>query len=160
MSLIPPWAPNLHPLVVHFPIALLFAAATVDLAGLVRRDSRPVRDAATWLYIAGASVAVVAYFTGDNAAKAMVLPMDVTALVNAHADWAFRATWLFVFFGSLRLAVSYLLPPKLPILIGTFVLALVGIGTLLETATRGHRLVFEQGVGVQAVARDDRKDLE
>ena len=33
MNLVPAWAPNIHPLLVHFPIALLYAAAAVDLVG-------------------------------------------------------------------------------------------------------------------------------
>jgi len=31
MNLVPDWAPNIHPLLVHFPIALLLTAATVLL---------------------------------------------------------------------------------------------------------------------------------
>ena len=152
MSLIPAWAPNLHPLIVHFPIALLFAAGAVDLAGLLMRGRRPVRDAATWLYIAGAVTAVAAYFTGDAAAKAMALSPDVTALVEAHAGWAFRATWLFAFFASLRLAMSYILRPRRSLRLGALVIALAGLGALAQTALHGRRLVFEQGIGVEAVA--------
>ena len=146
MSLIPAWAPNLHPLIVHFPIALLFAAGAVDLAGLLMRGRRPVRDAATWLYIAGAVTAVAAYFTGDAAAKAMALSPDVTALVEAHAGWAFRATWLFAFFASLRLAMSYILRPRRSLRLGALVIALAGLGALAQTALHGRRLVFEQGM--------------
>lgn len=154
MSLTPAWAPNLHPLVVHLPIALLAAAAAVDLASLFLRARPGVRHTATWLYIGGAATAVVAYFTGDSAAKAMALPADVALLVDAHADWAFRTTWLFAFFASARLAISYILSPTLPVLVGTFLLALLGIGTLVETVAHGSQLVFQHGVGVQAVARD------
>ena len=32
MNLIPGWAPNLHSLVVHFPIALLLTAAGLDVS--------------------------------------------------------------------------------------------------------------------------------
>ena len=154
MSLTPAWAPNLHPLVVHLPIALLAAAAAADLASLFLRARPGVRHTATWLYIGGAATAVVAYFTGDSAAKAMALPADVAFLVDAHADWAFRTTWLFAFFASARLAISYILPPTLPVLVGAFLLALVGIGTLVETVAHGSQLVFQQGIGVHAVARD------
>ncbi|SVE05786.1 uncharacterized protein METZ01_LOCUS458640, partial [marine metagenome] len=31
MALLPSWAPNLHPLIVHFPIAVLTAAVVADL---------------------------------------------------------------------------------------------------------------------------------
>ena len=32
MSLIPDWAPNIHPLLVHFPLVLLLVAILVDCA--------------------------------------------------------------------------------------------------------------------------------
>ena len=152
MSLIPAWAPNLHPLVVHFPIALLFTAAAVDLAGLLMPDSKPVRDTGTWLYIAGAATAVLAYFTGYTAAQAAALTAETEALVDAHADRAFAATWLFAFFASLRLAMSYLFHPGRALRIGAFVVAVAGLGALVQTALHGARLVFEQGLGVRAVA--------
>ena len=109
MSLTPDWLPNLHPIVVHFPIALLPAAALVDLLGLLSPQRRAVRDTATWLYLAGTTFALLAYFTGRSGVDAMTLTPVVEPLVNAHENWAFRTTWFFVFFASLRLAVSYIL---------------------------------------------------
>ena len=152
MSVIPDWAPNLHPLVVHFPIALLFAAAAVDLVSLPMPGSRPLRDTATWLYIAGAATAVCAYFSGYTAAQWVESTAEVETLVDAHADRAFAATWLFAFFASLRLAMSYILRPLRGLRIGAFAVALVGLGALVQTALHGARLVFEQGLGVRAVA--------
>ena len=151
MSLMPAWAPNLHPVVVHFPIALLCAAVAVDLAALLLQASRPLRDAATWLYIGGAAAAVVAYFTGYTAARGHSFPPEVATLVEAHNDWAFVATWLFAFFASLRLAMSYILRSGRGLQLGAFAVALVGLGALVQTALHGTRLVFEQGLGVRAV---------
>ena len=152
MSLLPAWAPNLHPLVVHFPIALLFAAAAVDLADLLAPERKPLRDAATWLYVGGAASAVLAYFTGYTAAQAAEVSGELATLVDAHTDRAFVATWLFAFFASLRLAMSYVLRPRRALRVGAFAVALVGLAALVETALHGARLVFEQGLGVQAVA--------
>jgi uncharacterized membrane protein len=39
MNLVPDWAPNIHPLLVHFPIALLYAAIAVDLVGFACQPS-------------------------------------------------------------------------------------------------------------------------
>ena len=152
MTLVPAWAPNLHPLVVHFPIALLLAAGAVDLADLLARGRAQLRDTATWLYIAGAGTAVVAYFTGIEAAKMAPLSPEGAALAAAHADWAFRTTWLFAFFASVRLATSYALRPGPLLLGGALVVALVGLAALVETVRHGSRLVSEHGVGVQPVA--------
>ena len=159
MSLTPDWAPNIHPIVVHFPIALLTAAIVVDLLGLFMRSRAAVRDTATWLYCAGAAVAIVAYFTGRNGADGLLLPAQVNPLVNEHADWAFRTTWFFAFFASARLAVSYLLPPKPLLLGGAFAVALAGFGMLVETAEHGAMLVFQHGLGVQAITTDEPLEI-
>ena len=105
-----------------------------------------MRDVATWLYIAGAATAVGAYFTGYTAAQAAGPPAEFAALVAVHADQAFVATWLFAFFASLRLAMSYILRPRRALRIGAFAVALVGLGALAQTALHGARLVFEQGI--------------
>ncbi len=154
MSLAPDWAPNIHPLVVHFPIALLIAAVVVDLISLLMHRRKGIRDAATWLYCTGAAAAIIAYFTGRNAADTMLLPAEVSPLVDKHSDWAFRTIWFFVFFASARLAVSYILKPRIPILVSTFVVALIGIGLLFETADHGGQLVFQHGLGVRAITTD------
>ena len=155
MSLTPDWAPNIHPIVVHFPIALLSAAVLVDLLGLFMRKSAAIRDTATWLYCAGAGVAILAYFTGSNGADAMRLPAQVSPLVTEHSDWAFRTTWFFAFFASARLAVSYILPPKPIVLASAFALAVGGLVMLVETAQHGAILVFQHGLGVQAITTDE-----
>ena len=155
MSLTPDWAPNIHPIIVHFPIALLTSALVVDLLSLFIRERAAVRDTATWLYCAGAAVAILAYFSGRSGADGMLLPAQITPLVNEHADWAFRTTWFFAFFASARLAVSYILPPRPVLLGGVFVLALAGIAMLIETAEHGAMLVFQHGLGVQAITTDE-----
>jgi uncharacterized membrane protein len=155
MALTPDWAPNIHPIVVHFPIALLTTAFVVDLLGLFMHTRTTVRDTATWLYCAGAALAILAYFTGRSGADAMLLPTQVNSLVNEHSDWAFRTTWFFAFFASARLALSYLLTPKLLLLGISFAVATAGFVMLIETAEHGAMLVFQHGLGVQAITKDE-----
>ena len=160
MALLPSWAPNLHPLVVHFPIAVLTAAVAVDVAGVAMPRRATLGTIATWLYTAGAATAVLAYFSGDRAARSAPLPLDIAPMLHAHADWAFRATWSFVFFASIRLVMSYLRPPTLPLRLGALLLALAGLGALASTVTHGSRLVFEQGVGVGKTTAEDTGKTE
>ena len=152
MSLVPAWAPNAHPLLVHFPIALLAAAGAVDVADVVLRGRAAVRDTATWLYIAGAASAVVAYFSGIGAAEGVALSNEGAAVAAVHADWAFRATWLFAFFASLRLAMSYAPGRARWLPAASLVIAFVGLVALAQTVRYGSRLVFEHGAGVRPVA--------
>lgn len=84
--MLPDWAPNLHPLVVHFPIALLFLAVGFDLVTwLLRRPMALVRVTAV-LYALGALSALVAFLTGRAAADSLDLPTAVIPAVTTHAD--------------------------------------------------------------------------
>lgn len=153
----PEWAPSLHPVVVHFPIALLTAAIVIDLLSVLRPRSRSLRDGATWMYLAGTACALAAYATGSFGAEALRLELSseqpVARAITVHETWAFRTTWFFVFFASLRLAVSYVFPPRRVILTGVFLLAVVGLVMLAETVEHGTELVYGQGVGVTSRSR-------
>jgi uncharacterized membrane protein len=149
MKVIPDWAPNAHPLIVHFPLALLCAAVAVDLAAWVFRRHQPLRRTATVLYVLGTAGAVAAYFTGRAASETVWLPGMAHALVAQHWDWALRTVW---FFAALAIArVAFLRPSRgVPshVTLAAFVLAgFVGLGLLIETGDRGGRLVYQHGVG-------------
>ena len=63
--MVPDWAPNVHPLVVHFPVALLAVAAFVDAVALAVRRRHPwVRASAVGLYALGALGTAAAFLTG------------------------------------------------------------------------------------------------
>ena len=149
MSLTPDWLPNVHPIVVHFPIALLPVAALVDLLSLFSPQRSVIRNTATWLYLAGTAFALLAYVSGRSGVDAMTLTAVVEPLVKAHENWAFRTVWFFAFFASLRLAVSYIFPPRPVILLLAFVLAVGGLVMLAETAEHGAILVYQHGLGVK-----------
>lgn len=149
MSLLPDWAPNVHPLLVHFPIALLIAAVVLDVAGLALRRHTLLRHAATLLYVLGTGALVAAYVTGRAASQTIWLPGMAHAVVAEHWDWAFRTLW---FFGSVTVVRVVLLRPSRrdprPAIVAALALAgLVGIGLLVKTGDRGGRLVYQHGVG-------------
>lgn len=150
MNLVPDWAPNVHPLLVHFPIALLITAAGLDVLGWVLRRNRPLRNAATLLYVLGTGAAVATYFTGRAASQTVWLPGMAHAIVKEHWDWAFRTVWFFAIVTGVRLVL--LRPSRRdpsPAIIGALALAgLVGLGLLRETGDRGSQLVYQYGVGI------------
>ena len=147
MALLPSWTPNLHPLVVHFPIAILTAAFVTDLIAFVIPHPTKAGHISTWLYTIGASLAVLAYFSGDAAAQTVSVSLAAIPVLQAHSDWAFRATWSFVFFSSIRLAMSYIHPPTIRQRLITLFIAVVSLCALSFTVLYGSRLVFEYGVG-------------
>lgn len=149
MSLIPAWAPNVHPMIVHFPIVLVILAALTDLLHLVRPRLRGPAVLAPSLYLLGALSSVSAYVSGRMAADAVFIPGMAHGLVDEHGSWALATTISFVVLATLRPA------GRLVGLADTrttrFVFAALGLTLLVlvqQTAERGARLVYERGVGV------------
>ena len=149
MNLVPEWAPNIHPLLVHFPIALLSTAAAADVVGWAFHRNKPLRQSATLLYVLGTGTAAAAYVTGRAASQTIWLPGMAQAVVGEHWNWALRTVWFFTLVTAIRL---FLLRPSRrdpgPTILAALVLVgLVGIGLLVETGDRGGRLVYQHGVG-------------
>ena len=149
MQLIPPWAPNIHPMIVHFPIVLVMLAAAADLIHLVRPRARGLEAIVPLLYLLGALSAVSAYVSGRLAATAVFTPGMAHGLVDDHKSWALATMSCFVLVAVLRLGVRFTGRDNsrgarlLFLALGLTVLVLVQ-----QTAERGARLVYEQGVGV------------
>lgn len=149
MSLLPYWAPNLHPLVVHFPIAWWIAAVVVDLAALAFPRARWADTVATVLYPAGSVSAVAAYLTGRQASTTALIPGMAYPLVHQHSNWALATSVTFAVVALVRIWASVRQPqPPRAIRAALVGAALVALALLFQTGERGGRLVFEHGVGV------------
>ena len=151
MSLIPSWAPNLHPLVIHFPIVLVMTAAVVDLVDVVFERSPWLRAATTTLYVAGAVSTVVAFLTGVQAGATVLVPGLAHPVLIAHRTWALATMACCVVVAVLRLAMlrgeGARSRPRRILLLAIGLIALV---LIQQTAERGARLVYEFGTGVIA----------
>ena len=148
MVLLPSWAPNFHPLVIHFPVALLLVAALADLVGMPFGRPRWLAAAVTTLFVLGSAGAIVACLTGPQALDSVLMPGMAHPIVQAHRTWAIGTTIYFCVLTLIRLAVTFRAPLTLPFRVALLIAALVGVAGLQHTAERGGRLVYEQGVGV------------
>lgn len=154
--LLPEWAPNVHPMIVHFPIAWWIAAVLVDLIAVMAPKAAWANTTASTLYPAGAIAATVTYLTGRRAAMAVLTPGMAYPIVLEHWNWALATTVGFWVVALLRLMLNLKHPrPPRSIRIALAVAALAALAALFETGERGARLVFEHGVGV-AAPRSDR----
>ena len=153
--MLPDWAPSWHPLVIHFPIALLFAAVGIDLVALgVRRASWLRRTAAT-LYVLGAVAAVAAWRTGEAAARGLQLPATTKELLSAHQEWGERTLWVFGILGIVRLAAEWRgLTARVSVHLPLFLAGALGLVVVNETGEHGGQLVYQHGVGVVTGRRD------
>jgi uncharacterized membrane protein len=159
MFSLPEWAPSIHPLLIHFPIALLTIAVLFDVVALVApRKQAEIRAAAVTLFALGAVAALAAFFTGRAAADAVDVPAAAQTLLTDHADWAERTVWFFGLFALARLAMLWFdhkerLPAGKALNILAVVIGAGGIFLLFQTGDRGAQMVFKYGVGVQAVSQ-------
>jgi uncharacterized membrane protein len=149
MSLVPSWAPNVHPLVIHFPIVLLVMAALVDLVDAVCARPPWLGSAATTLYVAGAAAAVAAYLTGVQAGSVVFVPGMAHPLVEDHRQWALVTAGYASGAAVIRWVARHAgFPRTRSHRLWMVTAGAIGVLLLQQTAERGARLVYEYGVGV------------
>jgi uncharacterized membrane protein len=148
--------PNLHPALVHFPVALLITALALDIALLVVPRQTWLDRAAALLYALGALGAVAAYLSGRQAAGSVRgLSGKAEAAMWDHGDWALFTMAAFVVIAALRVVVARrdrlterirLRPLRAIVLIA----AALGQGLIFQTADRGGALVFDHSIAVSS----------
>lgn len=151
MDLIPSWAPNIHPLIVHFPIAWWIAAVIVDLVALAMPRAAWAGTTASVLYPAGAVSAVLTYLSGRQAAATVLTPGMANPIVLLHWNWALATTSTFVAIALIRLWLRFKNRHSVRWIHAALALAaLAALASLFQTGELGARLVYQHGVGVSA----------
>lgn len=143
---------TLHPLVIHFPIALLISALAFDLVGVLwRREA--FSSAAYYALLIGALGAVAAVLTGNQAEEAAERLAGIEPVLELHQKLGQVTMWAALAAVALRwyLIRRQPLAQRLRVLLLGISLALavlVGVGGYY-----GGQLVYEFGAGVAPVMR-------
>jgi len=149
MGLLPDWAPGIHPLIIHFPIALLALAVGLTVLDLFY-SQKWLQNATLGLYVLGSVSALAAYFSGRDAADSIGLNLKAEVAIGTHSDWGL---YTLMYFGLLTLTyfvVKFILKQNtMTIRVLLAVMAMAGFFILAQTADYGGRLVFEYGLGVK-----------
>lgn len=147
---------NIHPLLVHFPIALLTGFVLMETLSLISGKNE-LRVAAKWMLYLGTLGAVAAAFFGLRGAEGVFHEGEVHAQMSQHRDYGlnvvamslFLSTWR-LFEGSDLIGLSRIIQNLIGLLI---------LGNLMLGADIGGVMVYRYGVAVQAVARDEQPDM-
>lgn len=152
-AILPPM-PSWHPLIVHFPIALLSISPIVDLAAFLTR--RPSWHAVAYgLLVAGTLAAAAAVISGNATAAPHRESEVIGELVEEHEDSGslVLVLYLVVTIGRLPLqlrAATSGWPLKL-----WLVVAAAGCVLVWRASSLGGSLVFDYGVGVTQKAAEE-----
>jgi uncharacterized membrane protein len=150
---------TLHPQIVHFVIALLFAGLAFRWIFLLTRRAAFTGPAAAVLLLAGTLGAVLAVQSGTDAHGPVERVPGARAAVQVHQDWGERTRNIFLVVAALEIAA--LVPAAARWRKGTLVAsALVGLAgafSLYEAGEHGGDLVYSYagGVGIRSGNPDD-----
>jgi len=148
MELIPEWAPNIHPLLVHFPIGIIILAALMNFISLFIPEEWWDEKKNTIVYVIGSVSAIGVYYSGKSAADSVFLPTEAQTVLNNHADWALWLVWFFIVYAIVRIGLHYFkLFDKEITKYMAFLAVLPGLFLLYETGEYGAKMVFGYGAG-------------
>jgi uncharacterized membrane protein len=156
MNFIPARIPNewfdrslLHPIVVHFGIALFVVAILLDAAAMAAR--RPAWHHAAWLNLvlaAGAAIAAVA--AGMESEIALNPTHALHATLDVHKTLAYSSLGVILVLAAWRYALRGGFPRRGAALLYA-VVSLAGLGVMGGAGYYGGELVYEHGAGVRAI---------
>lgn len=148
-NLIPEWAPNIHPLLVHFPIAVLITASLADITNVVW----PKLRLGKWvlaLFVFGVIALLVTYLSGKQAINSVDVPLKAELTASHHADWALRTLLFYSGYLLVRFAVYFSrLNNRRWIAVILLFAGLTGVGFIAKTADFGGKLIYKYQVGSQ-----------
>lgn len=157
MELLPDFWRNevFHPLIVHFPIALLLVAFLFKIIAL--KYKREVWErGGTVLLILGVTSIWMAIFTGGLAADIVSVNLCDPSVLEKHEDLAWVTAWLF----TSGLVIDLLRYIKIPLfknvifLIAVLLILTGGAGLLTYVGHLGATLVYQQAAGVNIPTTD------
>lgn len=134
---------HLHPMVVHFPIALFIMGLLFEVVSLLIKHEG-IHKAAVYMYVAAALLTPLVVRTGIWEAEKLSLNHP---LLDQHSQYAVRLMW----FSLMSLPVLWFLNREFrKTLRWVFVIVLLISSVLVSIAAdKGGRMVYEYGVGVE-----------
>jgi len=141
-------ATHLHPMIVHFPIALLITGLVTDIAGLFIKR-RFFTDAGFYLLLLGAFGMIAALLSGNMAGDGIAEQGMLKQAVEKHEEAAGLAVWFVGITATVRLLLVLIKKYSGFFRTGILILYFVSVLAVARTGYYGGKLVYQHAAGVQ-----------
>ncbi len=138
----------LHPMLVHFPIALLIVGFLSDLAGLIAKRPFFTRSG-MYLSLLGALGVIAAYVSGTIAGDGLSEAGALKQALERHEGAAELTLWITLLAAVTRAVVVLMKERGARLLWIALVLAAAAVGSVARTGYYGGELVFKHAAGVR-----------
>jgi len=137
---------HLHPLIVHFPIALLIAGFVADTAYLLYKKEVCLSKVGFYLMLAGTLGAVAAVLSGNFFTEDMTGSVEV--IRERHETFANITMYLMIVAGILRIFLFIKGKSESKAALGVYILYLIGVLLVGYTGMLGGTMVFNYMIGL------------
>ncbi|BAY65660.1 hypothetical protein NIES22_57670 [Calothrix brevissima NIES-22] len=134
---------NVHPMFVHFPLALLSVGLLFDILGYLLKKSS-LSSAGWWCFSLGVLSAIVTVFTGMQAEHTVKVSGEAHEILEKHEHFQITSTVVFVVLWIWR-SITREGIPKFAIIY--LVITAIAVGAIIYGSHYGGELVYEYGVG-------------
>ena len=149
---------QLHPKIVHYPIALFVTYSLLEIIGVLFKKDFFSKAAYLILFL-GILGAIAAVLTGNSAVDAAqhlnkikaIIPVEA---INEHMDYANFTLWYFA--GLLVLRTFVVLKKNFSggIKYMLAVLSIIGVFLVYKTGELGGKLVYKYGAGTEVIKNE------
>lgn len=143
IAALPDGLQNIHPVFVHFPLALLSIGILFDVLGYFLKKLS-LSNAGWWCFVVGVIAAIVTVFTGLQAEESVSLSQAANEVLEQHEHFQIYSTvvltGLLIWRGVKRGVL-----PNPPIVY--LIITAIAVGAILFGSHYGGQLVYQYGVG-------------
>lgn len=139
---------HLHPMIVHFPIALLIVGFLSDIVGLLtKRDF--FTQTGFYLFTLGAVGVIAAFMSGEQAGDGIVEEGVLKQALENHEEAATLAIWVVGIAVVFRIALFLLKKYSGVLKMVSLALGLLAVMAIARTGYYGGELVYKHAAGVK-----------
>ncbi|MFZ2322719.1 MAG: DUF2231 domain-containing protein [Ignavibacteriaceae bacterium] len=139
---------HLHPMIVHFPIALLIVGFLADAIGLIFKKDFFIK-AGLYLLIFGTLGVVAAYLSGNYAGAGVTEAGALKQALETHEEAATLTLWLMIGAALVRIAMVVLKKYVGVYRWVAFLIFFLGVLSIARTGFYGGELVYKHAAGVK-----------